>query len=222
LPSTASAVLAWDVVDAGTTWRANVTSLTLAGRVRINPWPSNPTSMTVPNTPNPVDGGNIGNTAGANHWQSAIDDLSNYDTSGGGAGPNWHDTAASSAHEWAHWNEDYVGDSVTSAAGGNWAAVNARIDALTVPKAGHADAAAARTALTPLVNAELATWRSATIRRWNALGATDVPGGGGRGYAAGAAVLARHIAAINAYKTSKGWGTPAPTPGPGRGGPTPE
>jgi hypothetical protein len=111
---------------------------------------------------------------------------------------------------------------VTSAAGGNWAAVNAQIDALTVPKAGHADAAAARTALTPLVNAELATWRSATIRRWNALAATDVPGGGGRGYAAGAAVLARHIAAINAYKTSKGWGTPAPPPGPRRGGPTPE
>ena len=61
---------------------------------------------------------------------------------GGGAGPSWHDTAASTAHEWAHWNGDYVGDAVTSAAGGNWAAVNARIDALTVPKAGNADAAA--------------------------------------------------------------------------------
>ncbi len=215
VPSTASAVLAWDVVDAGTTWRANVTSLTLAGRIRINPWPSNPTSMTVPNTPNPVDGGNIGNTAGANHWQSAIDDMADYDTAGGGAGPSWHDTAASTAHEWAHWNGDYVGDAVTSAAGGNWAAVNARIDALTVPKAGNADAAAARTALTPLVNAELATWRSATIRRWNTLiSTTDTPGGGGRGYAAGTAVLARHIAAINAYRTSKAWGAPAPAPAP--------
>lgn len=208
LPSTASAVLTWEVVDAGTNWRANVISLALAGRIRINPWPSNPTSMTVPNTPNPVDGGNIGDTAGSNHWQSAIDDMADYDTSGGGAGPNWHDTAASSAHEWAHWNQDYVGDSVTSAAGGNWATVNTRIDALTVPKAGSADAAAARTALTPLVDRELATWRRATIARWNALAATDVPGGGGRGYAAGAAVLARRIAAIRAYATSKGWTTP--------------
>jgi hypothetical protein len=224
LPSTASAVLAWEVVDAGTTWRVNVTSLTLSGRIRINPWPSKPTAMTVPNTPNPVDGGNIGNTAGPNYWQTVIDDLSNYDTSGGGAGPNWHDTAASNAHEWAHWNQDYVGDSVTSSAGGNWSAVNARIDALTVPKAGNADATAARAALTPLVNAEMATWRSATIRRWNALGASDVPGGGGRGYAAGAAVLARHIAAIKAYKTSKGWAATAPaptTPAPAGSTPTP-
>lgn len=206
VPSTGSATLAWDVVDAGTNWRANVTGLTLAGRIRINPWPSNPTTMTVPNTPNPVDGGNIENTAGGNHWQSAIDDLADYDTAGGGAGPNWHDTAASRAHEWAHWNDDYVGDAVTGASGGNWAAVNTKIDALTVPKAGNADVAAARAALTPLVNAELATWRSATIRRWNTLiSTTDKPGSGGRGYAAGVTVLSGHIARIRAYKTSKGW-----------------
>jgi len=207
VPSTASAVVAWNVVDAGATWRADVTSLTLSGRIRVNPWPSNPTSMTVPNTPNPVAGGNINNTAGsANHWQAAIDDMADYDTAGGGAGPNWHSTAASNAHEWAHWTGDYVGDAVASAGGGNWAAVNARIDALTVPKAGNADAAAARTALTPLVNAEIATWRAATIARWNTLiGGTDTPGGGGRGYAAGAAVLAGHITAVRAFKTAQGW-----------------
>lgn len=207
VPSTGSATLAWDAVDAGANWRANVTSLTLVGRIRINPWPSAPASMTVPNTPNPVDGGNIRNTAGNNHWQTAIDDLADYDTaSTGGAGAHWHDTAASRAHEWAHWTGDYVGDAVTSGTGGNWAAVNARIDALTVPKAGNADAVAAKAALTPLVNAELATWRRATIARWNALiGTTDTPGGGGRGYAAGMAVLNGHIAAIRAYKTTKGW-----------------
>jgi hypothetical protein len=95
---------------------------------------------------------------------------------------------------------------VTSAAGGNWAAVNARIDALTVPKAGNADAAAGRTALTPLVDAEIATWRAATIARWNTLiGGTDTPGGGGRGYAAGTAVLAGHITAVRAFKTAQGW-----------------
>jgi hypothetical protein len=207
VPSTASAVVAWSAVDAGASWRADVTSLTLAGRVRINPWPSSPSAMTVPNTPNPVVGGNIDNTAGSsNHWQAAIDDLSNYDTAGGGAGPNWHSTAASTAHEWAHWHQDYVGDAVTSAAGGNWAAVNARIDALMVPKAANATAADARVALTPLVDAEIAAWRTATIRRWNAIiGGTDTPGGGGRGYAAGAAVLATHIAAIRVFKAAQGW-----------------
>lgn len=207
VPSTASAVVAWTVVDAGANWRADVTSLTLAGRIRINPWPSNPTSMIVPNTPNAVVGGNINNTAGSsNHWQAAIDDMADYDTAGGGAGPNWHSTAASTAHEWAHWNQDYVGDAVTTAAGGNWAAVNARIDALTVPKATNADAAAARVALTPLVDAEIARWRAATIARWNALiGGTDTPGAGGRGYAAGTAVLATHIAAVRAFKTAQGW-----------------
>jgi hypothetical protein len=214
-PDPAGSTLVWDVVDAGAQWQVSVTSFTLAGRIQLNPWPSNPTTMTVPNTPNPVDGGNIGDAAGNNHWQYAMDDLANYDTAGGGAGPHWHDTAASRAHEYAHWNEDYIGDAVTTAAGGNWAAVNARIDALVVPKAGHADAAAARVALTPLVNAELTTWRRATIRRWNAIiSTTDTPGGGGRGYAAGARVLAGHITRIRAYKDSKGWGAG----GGGRGG----
>ena len=115
-PSTASAVVAWNVVEAdATNWGVDVTSLTLAGQVNVAPWTSNPTSMTVPNTPNPVDGGNINNTAGStNHWQAAIDDMADYNTVGGGRGPNWHSTAASSAHEWAHWNTDYVTDSVGS------------------------------------------------------------------------------------------------------------
>jgi hypothetical protein len=207
VPSTASAVVAWDVQDAGTNWRANVTSLTLAGRIRINPWPSAPSSMTVPNTPNPVDGGNINNTTGSNnHFQHAIDDMADYDHAGGGAGPHWHSTAASTAHEWAHWNQDYIGDSVTSAGGGNWAAINAAIDALTVSKTSAATAADARTQLQARVDAQIATWRAATIRRWNALiSGTDTPGAGGRGYAAGVAVLAGHIAAVRAYKSSKGW-----------------
>lgn len=220
LPSTASAVLAWNVVSADVNnWRADVTSLTLAGQVNVHPWPSNPTSMVVPNTPNPVDGGNINNQTGSpNHWQAAIADMANYNSPGGGAGPNWHSTAASSAHEWAHWNTDYVADSVSSAAGGNWHQANSELDALTVPKTGSPNEAAARAALQPRVNTRLATWRSRTIARWNAI--PDSAGvAGSTGYAAGMAVLNNHISAIRAYAQSKGWtGAGGSSPGAGSTG----
>ena len=206
LPSTASALLNWNVVSAdAANWRADVSSLALAGQVNISPWPSDPANIVVPNTPNPVDGGNINNESGSpNHWQAVIDDLADYNSPGGGAGPNWHSTAASSAHEFAHWNTDYVQDSVASAAGGNWAQANQDIDALTVPKAANPDEAAARAALLPAVNSRVDTWRSATIARWNAI--PDSPGvAGSTGYMAGMAVLNTHIAAIRAYAQSKGW-----------------
>ncbi|TCL69505.1 hypothetical protein [Rhizobium sp. BK251] len=216
LPSTASATLAWDVVDADKdNWGADVQSLTLVGQVNVKPWPSNPTSMTVPNTANPVDGGNINNTAGSdNNWQAAIDDMADYNLVDGGAGPNWHSTDASHAHEWAHWNTDYVIDSVGSAAGGNWSKVNTDIDALRQPKTTSATAGDAKTALTARVNAQFAKWRSNTIKRWNAI--PDTAGvAGSTGYEAGAAVLATLIASVRAYAVSKGWaGAPPPPPAP--------
>lgn len=217
LPSTASAVLDWAVVDAPPDqWAVDVRSLTLAGQVNVMDWPSNPSTESVPNTANPVDGGNINDTAGSsNHWRAAIDDMADYNTVGGGAGPNWHSTGASSAHEWAHWNTDYVVDSVGSAAGGNWTRANADLDALRVAKSGSATAADARTALQPQVDARMATWRSATIRRWNAI--PDTAGvAGSTGYAAGAAVLQTIIDAVRAYAGSKGWTPAGPRNGPGR------
>lgn len=211
LPHTAAAVLDWTVVSAdAANWAVSVTALILSGDVNVAPWPSNPTSMTVPNTANPVDGGNIENRAGSsNHWQAAINDMADYHTAGGGAGPNWHSTAASSAHEWAHWNTDYIADSVNSAAGGNWPQANTDLDALRQPKASSATAADARTALQGRVDARMARWRAATISRWNAI--PDTPGTpGSTGYAAGAAVLATLIASVRAYATAKGWtGAPA-------------
>lgn len=206
IPSTASAVLNWDPQPAdAANWRANVVSLTLAGKVNVAPWPSQPNSMVVPNTPNPVDGGNINNVAGSsNHWQAAMNDMADYNAPGGGAGPRWHSTAASSAHEWAHWNTDYVKDSVSSAAGGNWPQANADIDALRVPKATSPTEAAARSALQARINTRLDTWRSRTIDRWNAI--PDSPGAAGStGYEAGMKVLAGHIKAVLGYSTSKGW-----------------
>jgi hypothetical protein len=206
LPSTKNAVVDWDVVakDANT-WRANVKSLTLSGQVNIKPWPSQPNSMVVPNTPNPVDGGNINNTAGSdNQWEAVIADLADYNDTNGGAGLNWHSNAASTAHEWTHWNVDYIEDSVLGWAGGNWDGVNEKIDKLTEPKSSSADAGAAKTALQPKVDAEVSTWRSKTIKRWNII--PDTPGVvGSTGYEAGMKVLNGHIDAIRAYAISKGW-----------------
>jgi hypothetical protein len=202
--------LDWNVQDAGPNWRANVVALRLSGDIHVTDWPSAPSTMTVPNTPNPVDAGNINNTAGsANRWQAAIDDMADYDNTGGGRGPNWHSTGASSAHEWAHWNEDYLGDTIPTA---NWTATNTDVDALTVPKAANPDQAAARTALRTAVDARFRTFVVAATRRWNAIiNGKDKPGAGGRGYRAGMAVLNGHITAVRAHATAKGWtGTPRP------------
>jgi hypothetical protein len=168
--------------------------------------------MTTPNTPNPVDGGNINNTAGSNNqWQAAINDMADYDTAGvGGAGANWHSSGASSAHEWAHWNQDYLADCIPT---GNWTGTNTDVDALTVAKTAAADAAAARTALEPRVTSRFRTFVRAVTARWNAI--PDDPGAGGRGYAAGMRVLNGLIANVRAYATSKGWtggGGAAPAP----------
>jgi hypothetical protein len=208
-PNTAGAVLGWDVVSADTSnWGVNVTALTLAGHINIKPWPSQPTNMVVPNTANPVDGGNINNVAGSkNRWKFAIDDMADYDTSGsGGAGPYWHSTDASRAHEFAHWHEDYKADAVMSAAGGDWPKTNTDLDALREPKSSSPTPAAARAALQPRVDAILRRWRVAVVNRWNALiGGFDKPGAGGRGYAAGMRVLNTLIARVRSYKDSKGW-----------------
>lgn len=214
--------LDWNVQAAGTNWRANVVAMRVSADLHITAWPSAPNSMKVPNTPNPVDGGNINNTTAsgltgvwrwltlANHWRAAIDDMADYDTTGsGGAGANWHSTAASTAHEWAHWNSDYLADTIPTA---NWTGANTDIDALTTPKAANPDAVAAKEALRPAVDARFRTFVQAATGRWNAIiNGTDKPGKGGRGYAAGMAVLNGHISAVRAYATSKGWaggGTP--------------
>lgn len=207
--------LDWTVTDDGANWRADVTAMNVSGDIHVTDWASAPAAMTVPNTANAVDGGNINNTAGSsNHWQAAINDMADYDTAGGGAGPNWHSTAASEAHERAHWNEDWLGDAIPVA---NWTQTNRDIDAMTVPKAAHADAAAARTALEPRVTPRFDRFSGAAIKRWNTIITTrDHPGGGGRGYAAGARVLNGLIASVRTYAVIKGWAAP-----PSAGGPTP-
>lgn len=206
----AASTISFDAVSAdAANWRADVQSLTLQGVVNVAPWPSNPTSTATPNTANPVDGGNIT----AANFQSAIDDMADYNTVGGGRGPNWHSTATSSAHEWAHWNTDWIKDSVNSAAGGNWSKANQEIDAITQPKASSATAADAKTAMQGRVNARLLTFNNAAITRWNAI--PDTAGvAGSTGYIAGAAVLATLIGSVRTYATTKGWAGAPPAAGP--------
>lgn len=199
-----SPTLDWDVAASGDNWRANVKALKLSGSIEIEDWPSAPTSMTVPNTPNPVDGGNINNVAGSkNRWQFAIDDMANYDKPDpiGKAGPYWHSTAASTAHEMAHWEEDWLNDSITA----NWEQTNIDIDLITVPMQTHPDPASAGPELQTFVDRRFETFSSDVAEHWSGLEKKDRPGQGGQGYAAGMKVLDGHIAAVKAYASAKGW-----------------
>ncbi len=200
--------LSWEAVDAGDHWGVRVTGLATSGQINIMPYPSNPTSMTVPNTVNPVDGGNINNEEGSNNrWSYAIGEMQGYHTAGGGRSPHWHSTAASSAHEWAHWNTDWMTDSI----GGRWPQANADLNAITVEKGwfgGYFDDP--QDELAPLVEARFNRFSRDAVRRWNAI--PDSPGvAGSIGYDAGQAVLDGLIARVQAYADAKGWSA-APVP----------
>ncbi len=198
----------WDVISIdANNWGVCATSLVLSGKINIKPWPSHPKKMVVPNTPNPVDGGNINNIAGSrNHWKFVIDDMADYDTTGlGGAGKYWHSTDASEAHEWEHWNADYKADSVLSAAGGHWSQANKDLNALRESKANSPTPVDARKAFEPKAKTRISTFVGAVTRRWNHLATTDKPGKGGRGYAAGMRVLNGLIRRVRAYKDRKSW-----------------
>jgi len=201
----ASEALDWEVVDEGEDWRPDVCSLTVSGEVRVTPWPNNPNSMTVPNTPNPVDGGNINNEPGSpNQWETVIADLEDYDTPGvGGAGENWHSTEITSAHEWRHWYFDYLDDALPS---GNWDLANREIDALRESKSARRNEASARNALAPRVRERMSWFVFETSRRWHEIiHQTDMPGAGGQGYTGGMNVINRIINSIRAYAAQKGW-----------------
>jgi hypothetical protein len=172
--------------------------------------------MTVPNTPNPVDGGNINNEPGSpNQWETVIADLEDYDSPGGGAGENWHSTEVTSAHEWRHWYMDYLEDALPA---GNWDLANREIDDLREPKSERRTVDSARNALAPRVREHMNWFIFETSRRWHEiLHQTDMPGQGGEGYAGGMNVINRIISSIRAYAEQKGW-TSSATSARGRAG----
>jgi hypothetical protein len=191
----------WDVTDKGRKWGVKVTAFRTSGEIKVNPTPSLPTTVTTPNTPNPVDGGNINNTAGSNNrWKFAIDEMRGYNKRGGGRSRHWHSTAASDAHEYAHWNVDWLKKVV----GGLWPRANRDLDRMTIRKASAADAAAARPLLATKVNARIARANRKSTRDWNAV--PDEPGmAGANGYKAGQRVLNGLISSVRNYARSKKW-----------------
>jgi hypothetical protein len=189
--------------EAGQKWYVRVNSVECTGQININPWPSLPTTMTVPNTANPVVGGNINNVVGSlNRWSYANSDMGDYDVAGGGAGPHWHSTAASTAHEYYHWNIDWM----TSCINAFWPAAETDLENLNVSVTTANTKAAAITALTAQVNTRFNQYKISIVNNWNnVIAPADVPGGGGGGYAAGMAILNGLIASVTAFKVAQGW-----------------
>jgi len=194
------ASVTWDVVDKPATWGVNIKSFTTTGVINVAPWPSKPTELVTPNTANPVDGGNITDASGNNNWKFAVKEMEEYHQAGGGRSSYWHSYEASKAHEWAHWNTDWM----VTCIGALWPTANTDLDAITIPKADAANAAAARPLLQAKIDARMATLRSALVAKWNPI--PDSPGAAGStGYDAGQAVLNGLIANVKAYAATKKW-----------------
>jgi hypothetical protein len=195
------ASIAWTVVAGATTWGVSVTSFTTTGTINVAPWPNKPTDMVTPNTANPVDGGNIENKPGSNNdWKFAIKEMKEYNQAGGGRSSYWHSYEASKAHEWEHWNTDWLKGIVEPL----WPAVNTDLDAITIPKADALNEAAARPLLQAKIDARMKTFDRELTRKWNAV--PDTPGqAGANGYIAGQKVLNGLISAVQAYGKTKGW-----------------
>jgi hypothetical protein len=193
--------LSWNVVDKGKKgWGVKVTGLTTSGQIKVNPTPNHPTTMTAPNTPNPVDGGNIENNEGSDaDWRAVLDSLTGYHTKNGGRG-DWHDTAASTAHEWAHWNTDWMKNCL----GTTWPVYRRKMERLRVSKSKATDVGQARAILAPKVEAKLNALDSKATKKWNAV--PDEPGDWfANGYKAGQQVLDGHVKRVEKYADKKAW-----------------
>jgi len=199
-PKSSAAKLDWEVKEIEKAWTVNVTGFTVTGAIKVAPWPSKPTEMVTPNTANPVDGGNITDAEGDNNWKFAVKEMEEYNQASGGRSSYWHSYEASKAHEWAHWNTDYM----TLCVGKYWPQANKDLDAISIPKADAANATAAKAKLQAKVDTRLDKLRSDMIGAWNAI--PDSPGNaGGSGYKAGQTVLDGLIAKVREYATKKGW-----------------
>jgi hypothetical protein len=126
--------------------------------------------------------------------------MKEYNQASGGRSSFWHSYEASKAHEWEHWNTDWLKQIV----GPLWPAVNTDLDAITIAKADAANEAAARPMLQTKIDARMKIFDRELTRKWNAN--PDTAGvAGSNGYIAGQKVLDKLIAAVEAYGKAKGW-----------------
>ena len=191
----------WDVVAGASAWGVSITGFTTTGTINVMPWPSKPNTMVTPNTANPVDGGNVQDKAGdKNDFRFAIQEMKEYHMANGGRSSYWHSYDASKAHEQKHWDLDWM----VTCIGAWWPTYNTKLDALEIPKASAADAAAARPLLQAKVTALCKELDGKLTTAWNAV--PDKPGlAGSNGYDAGQAVLDGLITKVEAYAATKGW-----------------
>jgi hypothetical protein len=197
----------WELVSADeNNWGVNIKNLILTGEIKIHPWPSMPNQMIIPNTPNPVDGGNINNIPESpNYWRTVINELYSYNTKLPPKPANWHATEATVAHEWAHWNIDLIEDSVMSNRGGNWPEKNLSLDALREPKSSSPTPGDAINALNSMIVGIIENYFIGQVNG-RFLNIPDEQGeAGSTGFEAGQRVLYPFIDDIQNYASSKGW-----------------
>lgn len=199
----------WEPVNGpDDTWIVNIISLNCGGVLNIFQWPNYPNLMIVPNTPNPVINGNINNIPTSNNfWDFAISDLQNYDTPypNGGAGPHWHDTMASSAHEYYHKDIDWF-TTCFGPAGGDWIQTEIDLEIISVSALTYLTQTDAQIATEDMVDTRFQTFiDEINYHLTYYIAPFDEPGLGGGGYAAGMTVLNMHINDIDAFRISQGW-----------------
>jgi hypothetical protein len=185
-------------------WGIDVVDLVLTGEIAIRPWPSTPDRMVVPNTPNPVDGGNINDEPDSpNYWKTVVNSLNNYNVPGYRKS-DWYATDAIVAHEWAHWNIDLIEDAVMSNKGGNWPKLNSKLDAQREPKSRSPSRQDAWAALELKIEKYTKNFKDDVCTRFKAI--PDSPGvAGSTGFIAGQKVLDSYIERILNYAAGKGW-----------------
>lgn len=167
-------------------WKATVTMLTLPATINIKQW-------TPEQTPAPTVG--KGGNVTSNNWQAIVQELQEYDTPGpfGKAGPNWHTTEATKAHEMYHWEQEWIEQCVKF----YWPTCEESIESYEDKD---------YDALVQKVSQRFYNFKMHCNNKYaEEFDAIDEPGKGSGAYAAGKAVLLQVIAEIQAFAEEQGW-----------------
>ena len=139
-----------------------------------------------------VPGGNVTQS----NWKSIIADLADY-CSTGYAGPVWHHTDATRAHEEYHWYQEWMKESI----GNHWPKTEKDLEIFFLPEDAVCKSIDAKIALQSSVTLRYNIFKSNAWTKWGALpdGPGDPP------YAAGQRVLNKIIRDIKKFAKKNGW-----------------